>query len=418
MTKYSALLLATALGGAWMTTACGEFLTVDNPSVVAVDELDPVRDAPTLSLSARENFFVAAGRHAVFSSFLTWESWPADTPPEWTQFGVRAVENTNLNMNGILWAPLSAAITTNGTVLSVLKGTPGENANVDVARSALFGGYAVVLMAETFCQSVINGGAPLTSVQALDSAIARLTRAIDVGKAVTGINAAEAGRIVNAAYVGRARANLQAGRKPQASADAALVAAGFSFNMIFADNPSARSRLSNYVFQLTRDRRTIVVPPAWRVNDPRIPVIPPATTGNPNAQDAITPFFTQGKYTAYEAPQRLASKLEADYIAAEATGTTAMLALIGARRAANGQPAYGGATDATSVLTELMDQRTREFYLEGKRFGDFLRNGSAVPNVPAPGTPYFKAGASAVGNQTCLPVPFVETANNPNFPKP
>ena len=95
-----------------------------------------------------------------------------------------------------------------------------------------------------------------------------------------------------------------------------------------------------------------------------------------------------------------------------------MLSLIQSRRAANGQAAYSGATDDASVLTEFEEQRGREFYLEGKRLGDFRRNPSAVLHVPQPGQAYFKSGYSPVGNQTCFPLPLAETANNPNFPKP
>ena len=50
-----------------------------------------------------------------------------------------------------------------------------------------------------------------------------------------------------------------------------------------------------------------------------------------------------------------------------------MLNLVAARRAANGQPSYSGPTDDSSVLTEFEEQRGREFYLEGKRLGDFRR---------------------------------------------
>jgi hypothetical protein len=134
------------------------------------------------------------------------------------------------------------------------------------------------------------------------------------------------------------------------------------------------------------------------------------------AIDGITPFFAQAKFGSFDAPVRLASRLEADYIEAEATGPGAMLALIAAQRAANGLPAYAGPSDAASVLAELMLQRSFEFYLEAKRFGDFRRNGGAVPFVPAPGAPYFKPGFSAVGSLTCLPIPFAETSTNPNFP--
>jgi hypothetical protein len=91
------------------------------------------------------------------------------------------------------------------------------------------------------------------------------------------------------------------------------------------------------------------------------------------------------------------------------------LALIDARRTANGLGSYSGPTDAQSVLTELMTQKSLDFFLEGKRLGDFRRNGSAVENMPVPGTPYFKAGYDPIGADTCYPLPLAETSNNPNF---
>jgi len=221
---------------------------------------------------------------------------------------------------------------------------------------------------------------------------------------------------VNTALVGKARAELQIGRKADAAATARQVAAGFNYNIIYVDNPASRNRLSNRQYQQTRDRASIVVPTVWRTGDPRVPYSQPGANGLPNqAADGIVPFFSQNKYRSYDAPLRLASKLEADYIEAEATGTAAMLTLIQARRAANGQPAYTGATDDLSVLTELEEQRGREFYLEGKRLGDFRRNGAAVLNVPQPGQAYFKSGYNPVGSQSCLILPQAETANNPNF---
>jgi hypothetical protein len=62
-----------------------------------------------------------------------------------------------------------------------------------------------------------------------------------------------------------------------------------------------------------------------------------------------------------------------------------------------------------------MTQKSLDFFLEGKRLGDFRRNGAAVENMPVPGTPYFKAGYDPVGDDTCYPLPLAETSNNPNF---
>ena len=412
----TAALIALSVGPA---TSCRDYLTVENPNVVNAGAIDPLADAATLSLSARENFFLAAGWMASFSSFFVWETWGAETFPEWNQFGLRSIVNTNAVLNTNLWRNLSVSLASNEKVIEILNGTNGEDTNINLARSLLFSGYSLVLMGEDFCQGVIQSGPALNSAQTLDSAVTRFTRAITIARASAGGTPAagsEAYDIVNAALVGKARAELQIGRKPDAAATAAQVAAGFSYNAIYVDNPSARLRLSNRQFQQTRDRASIVVPPFWRTGDARVAYSAPGTGGLPNqAADGIIDFYSQNKFRGYDSPMRLASKLEADYIAAEASGTAAMLTLIQARRSANSQPAYAGPTDDASVLTELMEQRGREFYLEGKRLGDFRRNGSAVLNVPAPGQTYFKTGYNPVGNQTCFPLPQAETDNNPNF---
>jgi hypothetical protein len=194
------------------------------------------------------------------------------------------------------------------------------------------------------------------------------------------------------------------------------VPAGFNFDLSYTDDLNNRTRLSNRLWQFTFDRGSMSVAAAYQVDDPRIKWLPPARhTLQP--QDVVPGgFFIQQKYPAYSSPIRLASKLEADYIAAEASGdVTQQLALIAARRAANQQPAYTGAVDAASVMAELYDQRGREFYLEGKRLADFRRNPAATRNVPATGSAYIKPGYAAVGSQTCYPLPRAERDNNPNL---
>ena len=72
-------------------------------------------------------------------------------------------------------------------------------------------------------------------------------------------------------------------------------------------------------------------------------------------------------------------------------------------------------TGAAAILAELMDQRARDFWLEAKHLGDILRNPAAAPFVPAEGAPFYKPEQGDFGPLTCLEVPFVEKANNPNF---
>jgi hypothetical protein len=215
--------------------------------------------------------------------------------------------------------------------------------------------------------------------------------------------------------VGRARAQLQAGRKVQAAADADAVPAGFVFNMPYVDDLGNRGRLSNQVWVMTQDRPSINVAPAFRVTDPRVRYKAPGQH-NLRPNDGLSiPFYAQDEYPAYNSPIRVASKIEAEYIRAEAGTTAEQLALIQRERAANAQPVYTGPTDANSVLTELMAQRGREFFLEGRLFGDWRRNPTNVLTVPATGTPFFKPGFAPIGSSTCYPLPVQEVDNNPNL---
>jgi hypothetical protein len=398
--------------------ACKDFLTVKTPSVIDAGTFDPGADPTVLSLSAQQNFATGAGVAWLRAAFVVWEAWNGFPTVQLEDFGLRSVAPDNPLLSSDVWAPLQLALRSADNAASLLQKGASDNARVETARSYLIAGYSALTIAELFCQGVINGGPPLTTQQMLDSVIQRFTSAISGGRAVaqsaTGATQAAANAIVNAALVGRARAQLQSGRKTLAAADADQVAAGSRYDLLYVDNAAARVRLANPFWRLTFDQAQVVVPPAFRVNDPRVPWIAP-TSSQPLASDGITGFYQQGKWRSYGASIRLASRIEADYIAAEARGTTAMLALIAAQRAANGQGPYAGPTDDASVLTELEEQRGREFYLEGKRLGDFRRNPASVRNVPAPGSAYFKPGLNPVGSMTCMPIPTTESTTNPNF---
>lgn len=84
-----------------------------------------------------------------------------------------------------------------------------------------------------------------------------------------------------------------------------------------------------------------------------------------------------------------------------------------------GQGTYAGGTDTLSVVSELLNQRARDFWLEGKKLGDLRRN----PSVPLTavltdpnGSPFYVPGKVATfGSKTCTPIPPQETGANPNF---
>lgn len=400
------------LGTALIATAgCSGFLDVENPNVIDVGTVDPVDAAPTLAASAQQSYQSALGWLTMYGAWFTGEALVAETFPTRNEFGRRDIAAANVSHNAEVWFPLSQSAAQNHRVLELV--LPDPDTNIHRVRAFTWLGYSFLLMAEQFCVGTVYGGPPLTTANMLDSAVANFTAAITNGSA----NATPAGvELATVALVGRARAHLQAGATALALADAQAVPAGFEYLFEYADDPANRTRLSNRMWQFSFDRGSISVAPAYQVDDPRIPYLEPAEH-DLSPQDANAgPFFVQQKYPGYTSPMRVASKLEADYIAAEAGGTATQLALIAAQRTANAQAAYAGPGDAVSVLTEFMRQKHLDFWLEGQRLGDFRRNPANVENLPVPGTAYFKPGFSPIGTQTCYPLPLAETDNNPNFP--
>jgi hypothetical protein len=392
-------------------SACGDqFLTVTNPNVIDASTVDPVASGATLALSSMQNLATALGWTAAYGSWFTEETNVGDTFPTRNEFGFRQITDLNTSLSGDVWGPISLAAASSKQVLDLALPTPASNINV--ARAAFVRGFAVLQIASDFCEGTLSSGPRLNTAALLDTAAFWFSKAIDVGVA----NASTEGiALANASRVGRARVKLQKGDKAGAAADAATVPAGFQYDLRYTDDAANRGRLSNRQWQFSFDRANLSVAPFFRVNDPRVTYrTGSAATATPQDGNLPGGYFQQTKFPGYGSSMRLASKLEADYITAEANGTAAMLALIQSRRAALGQPAYSGAQTDAAVATEFFNQRAFEFYLEGKRVADLRRAPSAISNITPAGGTYFKPGYQAVGNQTCYPLPRTETDNNPN----
>ena len=401
-----------AFAGLTVMTLAGCSTDVRDPSVVDAATIDPVADARVFSLSAQQNYYVAYASLINNTGIYSNELWTGAVRNETNDIARHVIVDTNVDLAGAFWNPMQQVIGTNDQVVSVLKGTPTFNTDIAAARSSLWAGLAIEYLGEIFCEGVLHVGPALTRTQMMDSAIVRLQQAVTIASGFTG---AEATRILNTARVGLARAYLQKGDNANAITAANLVPASFTSSTVHVDDPQARARLANGVFQASSLTTQIVAQPYRALGDPRVTFVDAGI----NAQDGRNRLFRQTKYPSFTAPIRIASGLEARYIVAEAQlkangNTTPALALIAERRTAGGQPAFTGTTTA-AVLAELMDQRARDFWLEARHLGDILRNPTAAALVPAPGTVFYKSEYGNFLPIACLPIPFVEKANNPNF---
>jgi starch-binding outer membrane protein, SusD/RagB family len=143
------------------------------------------------------------------------------------------------------------------------------------------------------------------------------------------------------------------------------------------------------------------------VPDPRVKV----KDAGKKANDGITPLFQQQKFIAQlgGTPIPIASWNEAQLIYAEAVGGQLGFDAINRVRTANSVPTLAGPPPTGQAFTDLvLEERRRQLFSEGQRYGDMLRY-----NLP------FTKGTTLKGNTysdlTCVPLPDVETRNNPNF---
>jgi hypothetical protein len=401
-----------SLLAALTVAGCGSFVTVDNPNIVEAGGINPDADGPLIAWSAFQDFVAGFGDIALYTAWFTTESWTGDSSEDRSEVGRRAIDPANPRLNSDVWVRFSRGLATTENARDLLVKTSDAPKNIHHARVSLAAGYSYLLMAETFCQGTARGGPALATAQMLDLARERLISARDIATAAGG---AAGTSIASAASVGLGRTLLQAGRKAEAAAAVQSVPASFVFTLNTQDDPANRARLGNHLWEATTDRASLVTPPAYRARadagDTRVPYV---DTGV-RAYDGFLQMYAQRKFPSWAAPYRLATGLEARYIAIEAGGNAvAMLTFVNERRAAGGQQAVSGLT-GDALLSEFLWQKSLDFWLEARRMGDFRRHGMLVPNVIPAGATFYKPAAGPVSNGTCFPLPLAETTANPNF---
>ncbi len=278
-----------------------------------------------------------------------------------------------------------------------------------LAEANAYAGYMYTMLAEGMCELAIDGGPKLTPAQVLALAETKFTAAITQATAlpVTAGNTS----ILNMARVGRARTRLDLGNLTGAAADAALVPAGFVRNAEFSETVTNRE---NRLFNLTVRNDFLSVHPDYRgltvngVADPRVRV----NNMNRVGGDNVTPIWQQQKFIGTGAVSLpIASYAEAQLILAEASAGQAAIDAMNRVRALSSiapLPAFAAGTDVGALVLE---ERRRQLFSEGHRYNDMLRK-----KLPFQmGTNGANRKGQTFSNLTCIPLPFVETRNNPNF---
>ena len=395
--------------------ACSNLLDVRAPDAIDAKSLEDPVNADLLVNSSIGDFDCAFGSYVVASGLMSgellestltasrWSQDRRDIDPNETAYSTNDCEDLGT------YTPIQTARYTADHALGLLEGwTDAQVADrtILIAQAAAYGGYARILLGEGYCTAAIQGGPQLTSNQIFALAVQKFDTALTAAQAI------ENDSLANLALVGRARAELDAGDNAAALTDATAVPLDFVFYATFNANPDHRA---NRVYVENNANNGVSVTPLYRsFNDPRVPTDSTGTL----ATDHDTHLLVQLKYADGSASIPIASGREAQLIAAEATGGAAAIGILNSARADIGLPPLASSSDPAVVKAAIASERARWLWLQGNHLYDVRRLELAL--YPAAGLPYsitsHKAGS--YGTQTCMPIPAVETNNNPNARTP
>ena len=416
---HRSTLVAVALVG---LTACNSILDVENPGSVPADALSDPSLAPALAAAATQSLQCGVIQYAATAGMLSGEylnsnGFVDNHPWEWR--GVQEIKAAPGNCNygrattamGF-YTPLQQArfqLEDAFKRMDAFTDAQVPNRALLLAQMRAYVGYADLLLGEGMCEMTMDNGPKMTRAEVFAAAEARFTDAITRATAVNDAS------LLNMARVGRARARLDLKNLAGAASDAILVPSGFVRNAEFTEGGAAQRENRIYNLTIRNEYLSVAIPyrnltvngVSGTVADPRVRV----KDAGKRANDGVTPLFQQQKFIAQTGgtPHPIASWNEAQLIYAEAVGGQQGFDALNAVRAANGVPTLTGPAPTGQAFTDLvLEERRRQLFSEGQRYGDMLRY-----NLP------FVKGVTLKGNTysylTCVPLPDVETRNNPNF---
>lgn len=424
---FGAALLLSALA------ACDSLLDVPVPSRIPAGPLETPANAVLLTNGAIGDFDCALGSFIIVGGELTDELEDAtQTAARWV-YDKRSVP-TDQQLYAIAdcdaegtYIPSNRARESADNVLRILQNATDAQMPSGVSRDSLiatlaaYAGYARIQLGEMFCSSVISRlnpdgtityGTELTPQQMFQSADSSFTLAITTAQSVNNQGALEM------AYIGRARSELDQGMWDAAKADAGQVT-DVNFEAVSTASGTIPRRENRVWAENNSVGIASSVGPRYQgmtydgVPDRRVPTV---AFGQTSASGI--PEWEQLKYPDVSTSIPIAKWSEAQLIIAEADVRDGnpgdAITIINTLHARAGLPPYSGLTDQTSVLNQVIEERSRELFLEGQRLYDVIRNNLSLQ--PAPGAPYRNGGQYGPdGSQLCLKLPDIERANNPNL---
>lgn len=387
--------------------ACKNSLDVKFPGQIPTEQIQDPTLAPVLVRSVIGDFECA------YSNYMSGSSVHSDE-----------YETANSNVPLANWGERTITADENDYAIGTCEGNFGSNLTLHTARfqaedvskklegwtdaqvanraslqaqAKIYGAYAYLMMGEGFCQVAFDGGPVSPAAAALTLAETRFSEGLAF--ATTAANT----DMIDLARVGTARVKMDLKKWSEAESFANQVSAGYNKN---ADRGQESARRWNKLWRLAEQTGAYTVATAYRtMGDSRVNVVD-AGRGAFNSEVRL---WVAKKYTALTSPMRLASKIEADLIRAEAliqqNQIAAGMAILNARRAAVGltdiTPAPANQAEA---INAVIDERRKELSFEGgHRLNDLLRY-----NIP------WKVGSNPFTNRnygttTCWPHPTRET---------
>jgi hypothetical protein len=425
--------------------ACGDILAVDLPGDITEADLQDPAMARTLVMSGISMYecsfstFTAAQGDGMADHWTKTVGWWGNV------HGYDELVNTTqcaLADNSYGWyVPLQMARMQLEQAHRFITGwTDQQVANRQqlLALAATYVGLSYQMLGEHFCEMAIDGGPRLSPDQTLAIGEEWFDRALNHVQSAGGdFGFLGTNSVRQLAQLGRMRVRWAQGNRTGAVDDALQIQPGF---IAYATREGTDRRRWNVVYQshnvagwstiasqrihqgalvpftgyryLTVDaqgRSQVNGHPVTKsgVADPRVPVrlrATPTVAGTPEES------YEQTKYLSTGARQILAKWAEANLILAEVEGGSAAVARINAGRDAHGLPRYSG-SDAADIRNTILEERRREFFLEGRFWSEKLRNDLWFPR----GVGTSPIVARPWGTATCVLMPQIEYDLNPNL---